>query len=399
MSDLQETVSEELSDSQKTWKMKSPCEDLVAMDESQDRLEDEIEALIDLEGGSGMLAVAPEVPDTPRKTIGQGRCEGSAEKLEQKKQFPLERFFSWKPGCKTAMEESDMRMRAIRRDGTILKTKGRGRPSEVSKALQAARNNGETLIVASMAEYNLAVQKEVEYKLAMGMKHGLGGSSGGNICVAQNLGMKAMALSGSGVVIGLTSNRKLALVQFAQGRQKLVIGCSDQIPVWVKIGRRKAVYCEREVKSRKTSADFRRIQRDNLKKEEKKQKKTDKDRQRLEGKSTEKEKEDGALEAIAEESEVDTDDGMPALTEDDRDEDEKKEMNDVIQDDESEDGDPAPIRLQDLDLEAEDPEEEVKGLQQTETPCEGPPEVEWECDLTLFWGGEEVNYSEVICKV
>ena len=45
-------------------------------------------------------------------------------------------------------------------------------------------------------------------------------------------------------------------VEFQNCRQKLVLGFSDQIPVWVKIGRSKQVYCEREVKGRKTSKDF-----------------------------------------------------------------------------------------------------------------------------------------------
>ena len=233
---MQDTVSEELSDSQKTWKMKSPVED------SED-LEDQIEALIDLEGSSGMLvAVAPEEPDTPRKPTGEGRCEGSAEKLEQKKQFPLERFFGCKPGCKTAMEESDLRMRAIVKDGAILKTNGRGRPSEASKALQAARKNGETLIVASVAEYNLAVQKEAEYKLAMGMKHGLGGSTGGLQTKVYKEGMRALDLLGSGVVIGLNSNRKLA----GAAKRRYEEGAATKHDMCIKMEARRGEYALEE---------------------------------------------------------------------------------------------------------------------------------------------------------
>ena len=49
-------------------------------------------------------------------------------------------------------------------------------------------------------------------------------------------------------------------VEFQNCRQNLVIGFSDQIPVWVKIGRSKQVYCEREVQKRKTSKDFKALQ-------------------------------------------------------------------------------------------------------------------------------------------
>ena len=45
-------------------------------------------------------------------------------------------------------------------------------------------------------------------------------------------------------------------VDFQSCRHQLVIGFSDQIPVWVKIGRSKQVYCEREVQARKTTKDY-----------------------------------------------------------------------------------------------------------------------------------------------
>jgi hypothetical protein len=54
-------------------------------------------------------------------------------------------------------------------------------------------------------------------------------------------------------------------IEFQNCRQKLVIGFSDQIPVWVKIGRTKQVYCEREVQSRRTSHDFHNLQKKAMK--------------------------------------------------------------------------------------------------------------------------------------
>ena len=45
-------------------------------------------------------------------------------------------------------------------------------------------------------------------------------------------------------------------VEFQSCRHQLVIGFSDQIPVWVKIGRSKQVYCEKEVRKRMSSKDF-----------------------------------------------------------------------------------------------------------------------------------------------
>ena len=47
--------------------------------------------------------------------------------------------------------------------------------------------------------------------------------------------------------------------QFMEQRSSAVIGFSDQIPVWVKIGRKKQVYCGDEVKKRKTTADFKEL--------------------------------------------------------------------------------------------------------------------------------------------
>ncbi len=43
---------------------------------------------------------------------------------------------------------------------------------------------------------------------------------------------------------------------FMEHRVKTVIGMSDQIPVWVKIGRSKQVYCEEELQKKMKTADF-----------------------------------------------------------------------------------------------------------------------------------------------
>ena len=46
---------------------------------------------------------------------------------------------------------------------------------------------------------------------------------------------------------------------FLEARHQLVIGMSDQIPVWVKIGRGKQIYSAAEVKARKTTEDFKKL--------------------------------------------------------------------------------------------------------------------------------------------
>ncbi len=56
-------------------------------------------------------------------------------------------------------------------------------------------------------------------------------------------------------------------VKFIEDREELIIGFSDQIPVWVKIGRKKEVFCEREVKPRLDSAAFIKLQKERLKKQ------------------------------------------------------------------------------------------------------------------------------------
>jgi hypothetical protein len=50
--------------------------------------------------------------------------------------------------------------------------------------------------------------------------------------------------------------------EFVMQREKLIVGFSDQIPVWVKIGRGKQVYCENELKKRKNTGDFLKLQAD-----------------------------------------------------------------------------------------------------------------------------------------
>ena len=49
--------------------------------------------------------------------------------------------------------------------------------------------------------------------------------------------------------------------EFIHGRHNTIIGFSDQIPVWVKIGRKKQVYCGDEVKRRKNTEDFKELQK------------------------------------------------------------------------------------------------------------------------------------------
>ena len=44
-------------------------------------------------------------------------------------------------------------------------------------------------------------------------------------------------------------------------RRRVVIGFSDQIPVWVKIGRGKQAYCGDEVKKRNNTEDFKEMQK------------------------------------------------------------------------------------------------------------------------------------------
>ena len=55
--------------------------------------------------------------------------------------------------------------------------------------------------------------------------------------------------------------------KFIEDRRGVIIGFSDQIPVWVKIGRKKEVFCEREVKPRLDSAAFLKLQKERLKKQ------------------------------------------------------------------------------------------------------------------------------------
>ena len=72
--------------------------------------------------------------------------------------------------------------------------------------------------------------------------------------------------------------------EFMQQREGVVIGFSDQIPVWVKIGRAKQVYCGDEVKKRKSTEDFKEMHKKKqatLKDEE--QKKEEENKEAAEG--------------------------------------------------------------------------------------------------------------------
>ena len=53
--------------------------------------------------------------------------------------------------------------------------------------------------------------------------------------------------------------------KFIEDRTEVVVGFSDQIPVWVKIGRKKEVFCEREVKPRLDSQAFLKLQKERMK--------------------------------------------------------------------------------------------------------------------------------------
>ena len=66
--------------------------------------------------------------------------------------------------------------------------------------------------------------------------------------------------------------------EFMENRESAIIGFSDQIPVWVKIGRDKQVYCGNEVKKRKTTEDFTQLQQENKRRklEDEDKKKTEK---------------------------------------------------------------------------------------------------------------------------
>ena len=59
--------------------------------------------------------------------------------------------------------------------------------------------------------------------------------------------------------------------KFMEDRSEVIIGFSDQIPVWVKIGRKKEVFCEREVKPRLESKDFLKMQKEKMKEQIKKE--------------------------------------------------------------------------------------------------------------------------------
>ena len=83
-------------------------------------------------------------------------------------------------------------------------------------------------------------------------------------------------------------------------RSQCVIGFSDQIPVWVKLGRGKQVYCSRELQQRKTSADFKKLQVENVKKLAKEELKVLADKQELK----KKEEQEEELKAVADKQEV-----------------------------------------------------------------------------------------------
>ncbi|CAE8634053.1 unnamed protein product [Polarella glacialis] len=86
---------------------------------------------------------------------------------------------------------------------------------------------------------------------------------------------------------------------FMERRHECVLGFSDQIPVWIKIGRKKQVYCSKEVGKRKTTGDFMKMQKRKLR--------ADLMQKKISGKEVEK-NEDEAKEDKNNEDEKETED-------------------------------------------------------------------------------------------
>ena len=130
--------------------------------------------------------------------------------------------------------------------------------------------------------------------------------------------------------------------KFIEDRTEVVVGFSDQIPVWVKIGRKKEVFCEREVKPRLESKDFLKMQKEKMKEEIKKE---------LEGKGKANEEEEKPVEDCKpdEEEKEKVEDCKP-------DEEEKKPVEDCKPDGEEKKGveDCKPGRDEDEDEDEED---------------------------------------------
>ena len=195
--------------------------------------------------------------------------------------------------------------------------------------------------------------------------------------------------------------------KFIEDRTEVVVGFSDQIPVWVKIGRKKEVFCEREVKPRLDSKAFLKLQKERLKQqvlkeaeeaeeaqdeeeqkqledskpdEEEDEKVEDKKEIEVEGKKEIHEegcKPHGEEEEKVEEKKVEgskpveedggsePDEDMPELQDGWETDEEEKKVEEEQGDSDSEDEEEAAVPLQDMEVEDENLCREMEGVEQT----------------------------------
>ena len=195
--------------------------------------------------------------------------------------------------------------------------------------------------------------------------------------------------------------------KFIEDRTEVVVGFSDQIPVWVKIGRKKEVFCEREVKPRLDSKAFLKLQKERLKQqiikemeeaeeaqdeeeqkqledskpdEEEDEKVEDKKEIEVEGKKEIHEegcKPHGEEEEKVEEKKVEgskpveedggsePDEDMPELKDGWETDEEEKKVEEEQGDSDSEDEEEAAVPLQDMEVEDENLCREMEDVEQT----------------------------------
>jgi hypothetical protein len=137
-----------------------------------------------------------EMMQTPVKDKVEKHDENSGQK---KVQYSLEKFF-FGAQMKPAMEE--WRLSVLKDD---LEKKKHGRPSTASLALAAARKEGEVMVLASLKSLNEAAEKEAE-RIAAHKESLL--QNGG--ALQQRFSLVEYGVRGSGVLLGLRSNRRLA---------------------------------------------------------------------------------------------------------------------------------------------------------------------------------------------
>ena len=125
---------------------------------SEDSLDLQIAAMSPM--GSEAETEVAVTPSAVRSLQFEEPESGEKQKMQvQEKiqvQYGLEKFF-FKRDCRPAIEEH---CKKILKDEAILKKKGPGRPSNAALALQEARKRGEALVLASLKDFNLAVEKE-----------------------------------------------------------------------------------------------------------------------------------------------------------------------------------------------------------------------------------------------